>query len=291
MKILVLSKPEHTNMAVITNHFAASKIDVIKWDVRIKSAFDAFIEAKPDVLYYHSSFRSIITKASKQFPQVKLLCEDNESKNIAIDDFAYTTIVNSSDVERPHIEIGCDLISLISKRNKQIYSTDVCCNLHLHNNQNQKQMQEFITPITDIRINPKIKLYGYKQSGEYACGILDNLDEFSAYEQSKVCIALRNYVDEVNYEIPVTFWNMLASNPNVLHNYPTFKGKAGTYVEDVAALMDNIQKAVASNSQASKTVVPNAFIACHQILTNLNYKEEADNMLNLAASLKEQYKI
>lgn len=280
MRILTLNKREHTNIDVLARHFSLiPEIEVINWNPQIKSAFDAFDEYKPDILLFHHSLSGLIMKVRKSFPNTKFVCENNTNEENVDYDLNFTTVCNTSFPIKPFLYIGYDLASLINKSNKLIYSTDVCFNGNMNNQKNIDQFQELVNPISDIRINGRLKFYGIGHTGEYACGVLSDIDQFSAYSQAKVSIILKNWFNNELYESPITLANSLKVNHNTIHNIPEYKND-GYFVENKKQLLEEIQQLTSNQEYIEKPkseFVTTAFSGCLAIFQHLQLDDSKIN--------------
>lgn len=270
MKILTLNTREHKNIEVLARHFSLVEgLEVISWNPQIKSAFDAFDEYKPDIMLFNGSLSRLVNKVRLAFPNTKFVCEDNSAYDVNDFDLTFTTVINKDFKNKKFVYIGYDLASLINKSKKTIYETDICFNGNLNNKQNMEQFQELFNPITDVRINGRVKVYGVNHGGEYACGVLSDIDQFAAYSQAKVSVILKNWFDAESYESPITLVNSLKSNSNTVHNIPEAKSD-GYYVEDKKQLLETVQKLVQNTEQEEiNPDLVTAFHGCSYLFKNL----------------------
>lgn len=278
MKILTLNTREHKNIEVLARHFSLVEgIEVISWNPQIKSAFDAFDEYKPDILLFHSSLTGLIKKVQLAFPETKFVCEDNSANDTNEFNLTFTTVINNDFKNKKYVYIGYDLASLINRTDKQIYQTDICFHGNLNNQQNMDQFQELVNPIADVRINGRIKFYGIGHTGEFACGVLSDVDQFAAYSQAKVSVVLKNWFDSEAYEAPITLINSLKVNVKTIHNIPELKSE-GYYVEDKKSLLETVQGLMENNKTIQEYIdsevyyrkdTKAAFSGCRSIFQNL----------------------
>jgi len=289
MRILTLNKREHVNIDILSRHFSlVEDLQVLSWNPQIKSAFDAFDEYKPDILLFHSSLNHIVEKVRIAFPKTKFVCEDNTGNESYDYDVTFTTMCNKRFPKKSYIYIGYDLASLINKTDKQIYATDICFNGNLNNQKNMNQFQELVNPLSCIRKNNRLKFYGIGHGGEYACGVLSDLDQFSAYSQAKVSIILKNWFDNENYESPFALLNSLKVNANTIHNIPEAI-TSGFFVDNKKDLLQTLQKLLESSKRESGSDLVTAFSSCSSIFQQLSLD---DSKINESSSqLIERYKL
>lgn len=287
MKILTLMSKLDRNIEVLSRHLSMiDGFEVINWNPSIKSAFDAFDEFKPDILLFNSSFNKMIAKVRLQYPKVRFICEDNSSKDENVFDTTFTTIINKEFKHKKYINIGYDLASYINRTNKPIYRTHICFHGDMNNQMNIEQFQKLFNPITDIRINGCVKLYGINHSGEYACGLLSNFDQFAAYSQAKVCVFLKNWLTPELYEASFSMQNAIKVNPNVVHNIPECM-TTGFYVENIKEMLDTVQKLMTSTDKVEPEPVSHTLMACRDILGD-EYTVEIEAMVK---KLTESYSL
>lgn len=290
MKIMTLNKREHNNIDVLARHFSlVDGIEVINWNPQIKSAFDAFDEYRPDILLFHGSLSQLVNKVRVAFPDTKFVCEDSSANDVNEFDLTFTTVINKQFQNKKYVYIGYDLASLINKTNKQIYETDICFNGNMNNQWNMNQFQELFNPITDVRINGRTKLYGINHGGEYACGVLSDVDQFAAYSQAKVSVVLKNWLDAESYESPIILANSLKSNSNTIHNISDAQTD-GYFVEDKKQLLETVQKLIESPTELEiDQDLVSAFSGCNNIFDYLQLDtktiDETNNNLIVRYSL------
>lgn len=291
MKILVLNSHKNANLRILERHLSIyNPTDVISWNSQIKSAFDAFDEAKPDVIIFDGSMKSFLRKVVREFPSVRFVCEDNSEVDINEYDLTYTTIANHKFENKKYIPILFDIISYIQKNKKEYYYTDICFNQNIINPLNRKDFLNLFIPCTDIRINGNVRIYGPGCGGQYACGLLGELDQFSAYKQSRVCVSMKNYVNpQGHYEISHNFYNMLKVNGKVIHNIPEAADLSSFLFNNVKDLMDYIQKLV-QEPEIEGLDVASAFSSCSNLMKELGFEQEAQSYLALDRDYRSQYK-
>lgn len=292
MKILTLNTREHKNIEVLARHFSLVEgLEVINWNPQIKSAFDAFDEYKPDIMLFNGSLSRLVNKVRLAFPNTKFVCEDNSSSDTNEFDLTFTTVINKQFQNKKYVYIGYDLASLINRTDKQIYNTDICFHGNLNNQQNMDQFQELVNPIADVRINGRIKFYGVGHTGEFACGVLSDVDQFSAYSQAKVSVILKNWFDSECYESPFTLENSLKTNINTIHNIRDVSD--GYYVNDKQLLLETIQKLLnmtySPEINRNKTADDTALAGCCSIFNKL--KLDSVNIQKTEDSLIERYSL
>lgn len=228
-------------------HSVFAGIDIIGWNTRIKSFFDAMDEQKPEIVIYADEHRHNIERAKDLFPWVKFIClTDGES---------------SADVV-VKTQTGADIISYFQSKGikapAEYFETKLAVLL-------LDDTHPFLKYIHSIDFGIPHKVYG-NSYGVTSCGLHGKDYMYLAAQNAEYVLVLAK-----ENTVPIEYWNSLLVNPNVFFNGE----ESGIHYENAGEIKEFIQSG--KKSRGCVWIKANTMLAtCADIFRQAEMHDEAE---------------